>query len=79
MADEVIPPVPILCACGVQICEEIYVQGIVLLHAGGGLWHELHGVCAQCGAAFHWSIKNAQLQQVVQREQISPADQPGDE
>ena len=66
-----IPPVPIVCACDNQIGEEVYIQGIVLIHAGGGLWRELHGNCVQCGQAFHWSVKGKQIQRmIVSRKQI---------
>jgi hypothetical protein len=77
--NDTVPPVPIICACGNQICEEVYIEGIVLIHAGGGLWRALSGNCAQCGKAFLWSFKNKQLQQVIMRKKISPHDQEGDE
>jgi hypothetical protein len=60
--DYSIPPVPINCVCGSQICEEVYIRGITLLHAGGGMWHELRGHCAQCGAPFYWSVKSENIQ-----------------
>jgi uncharacterized Zn finger protein len=62
-----------MCTCGTQICEEVYIEGIVLIHAGGGLWRELRGNCAQCGAVFHWSIRDKQLQRVIiSRKKLSP-------
>jgi hypothetical protein len=64
MAD--LQPVPIACpACGSLIGEEISVQGIVLIHAGGGLWRELRGYCAQCGKLFYWTASDKQLQQLI--------------
>lgn len=74
---ETVPPIPILCACGQQICEEVYIQGIVLLHAGGGLWYEMRGNCAKCGEPFYWSVKSELIQQVVRRKKITPAEGDG--
>jgi hypothetical protein len=69
MSSDVVPPVPILCACGAQICEKVYVQGIgSLFHAGGGIWHELRGNCVQCGEPFYWSAKDQQIQRVIKRQ-----------
>ncbi|MGA2504217.1 MAG: hypothetical protein ABSG01_09025 [Anaerolineales bacterium] len=72
---DTIPPVPIMCVCGNQIYEEVYVEGHVLVHAGGGLWHELRGHCCQCGAPFNWSVKSRQIQRaIVARKKIIPAE-----
>lgn len=77
---DIVPPVPIMCVCSSQIGEEIYVQGIVLIHAGGGLWRELRGHCAQCGEPFYWSIGDKQISKaIVARKRINPTDQEGDE
>lgn len=62
---DTISPVPIVCKCGNQIGEEIYVQGIVLVHAGGGLWHDLSGHCAQCSNPFYWSTKGTLIQRAL--------------
>ena len=62
------PPVPVNCpGCGNQIGEEvdIHVRGIVLFHAGGGLWRDLRGHCAQCGLTFYWSASDKLLQQLT--------------
>jgi hypothetical protein len=73
---DTVPPVPILCACGNQIGEEVSVQGIMLIHAGGGLWHELRGNCVQCAVPFYWSIKDKQISRaIIARKEISMPDQ----
>ena len=79
-------PLPVKCpGCGTQIGKEIIVQGIVLVHAGGGIWRELRGYCVQCGKPFYWSVKDKQMQTVIKgmsisRKKISPLeqDEPGD-
>ena len=58
------------CACGNPIGKEVIIHGIVLFHAGGGIWRELHGNCVQCGEKFHWSLRDKQLQQVIMRKKI---------
>ena len=70
-SDGTVPPVPIRCNCGNQICQEVYIEGVVLLHAGGGLWHELRGNCARCGEPFFWSAKSDQIHQVVRRKKLT--------
>jgi hypothetical protein len=70
---ETIPPVPVMCECGNQIYEEVYFQGIVLVHAGGGLLRDLRGNCAQCGKKFWWSIKDQQISRaIVERKRSDP-------
>jgi hypothetical protein len=56
---------PILCSCGNQIGDEIDIQGNVVIHAGGGMWHDLRGCCAQCGEPFYWSVKGKQIQRAI--------------
>jgi hypothetical protein len=55
-------PDPITCRCGTRIGEEIEIQGDAVIHAGGGMWHDLRGCCAQCGEPFYWSAKGKQIQ-----------------
>jgi hypothetical protein len=66
-------PVPIMCKCGNQIFEEVSIQGIVLAHAGGGVWRSLHGNCAQCGATFNYSISDQQIRKaIITCKQLNP-------
>lgn len=59
------PPVPVHCLqCSNQIGEEINV-GVVLLHAGGGLWRELRGYCTQCGKPFYWTASDNQMEVII--------------
>jgi len=53
---------PVTCpTCGNEIGEEITKDQVTLIHAGGGMWRELRGWCAQCGCTFFWSSSDKQL------------------
>jgi hypothetical protein len=58
-------PTPIICKCGNQVGEGIIIDGVVLVHTGGGIWHELSGHCAQCSAPFYWSAKGMLIQRAL--------------
>ena len=75
---DTVPPVAIRCVCGNLIGEEVYVEGNVVMHVGGGMWHDLRGCCAQCGEPFYWSVKGRQIQRaIVAHKKIRPHDQEG--
>jgi hypothetical protein len=60
-----IQPVPIRCKCGNQIAVDVYIEGNVLVHAGGGLWYVMRGYCDKCGESFNLSIKERQIQRAI--------------
>jgi hypothetical protein len=62
---DTIPPVPLMCVCGNQIGEEVYIQGNMVIHAGGGLWYDLRGCCANCGEPFYWSVKGQAIVRTI--------------
>lgn len=65
------PPIPVNCPrCNNKIGEEINI-GFVLIHAGGAVWRELRGYCAQCGSPFYWTASDNQLEIVVKEALIS--------
>lgn len=64
-------PIQINCqTCSNQIGEEINIDGVILLHAGGALNREQRGWCAQCGTPFYWSVGDQPMQLVIQGLQI---------
>jgi uncharacterized cysteine cluster protein YcgN (CxxCxxCC family) len=70
---ETVPPVAIVCECGNQIYEEVYMEGNLLAHAGGGLWRTICGHCVQCGKAFKYSISDQQISRaVIACKQLNP-------
>lgn len=63
---EIQAPTPVMCSnCGSQLGEEIHINDITLVHAGGGIYHELSGHCAQCNAPFYWSTKGTLIQRMI--------------
>ena len=59
---------PVTCpTCGNVIGEEVTDGGMTLIHAGGGVWRELRGWCAQCGGTFFWSASDRQLSELLGR------------
>ena len=62
-------PEPITCpACGNLITEQVTIKGITFVHAGGGVWRELRGWCAQCGTPFYWTTSDNQIQTLMAEE-----------
>ena len=60
MSEEMI--VSLDCAgCGNEIGRLVEVKGQDYLHLGGLIGREAHGVCAQCGKVFHWSVPDNKL------------------
>lgn len=51
--------------CGNEIGEFVNIKGQEFLRAGGMLSREAHGVCAQCGAEFHWSVPDRLMCKLV--------------
>jgi hypothetical protein len=62
---EIQPATLIQCTCGNRLGEEIQINDVALIHAGGGIWHELSGHCAQCNAPFYWSTKATLIRRAI--------------
>lgn len=57
---------PVNCQnCQNQLGEIVNVKGIDMLHAGGGLWRDMRGYCAQCGKPFYWATSDRQFSDVI--------------
>lgn len=54
--------------CGNEIGKVItLIDGQERLEVGGLLVNVARGVCAQCGAEFHWSISEKMLAELVRK------------
>lgn len=68
MPKEVVMREPIKCVgCHRVIGQLVEVNGAELLHIGDGAWREVHGVCIHCGTAFHWSVSDQMLNNLLKR------------
>ena len=62
-------PEPVTCPnCGNQVAELVTIKGLPFVHAGGGVWRELRGWCAQCGKPFYWVANDNQIQTLMAEE-----------
>lgn len=53
-------------SCGSVIGAVNFINGVGYLHIGGLLLREVHGICLQCKAGFHYDISERALAQLVQ-------------
>lgn len=54
--------------CRNRIGELVIINnGDELLHLGGLLLKEAHGICIKCGVGFHYSLSEKKLQKLLQQ------------
>ncbi len=58
--------------CGNEIGELVNVAGIILFHAGGGIWRVSRGYCIQCGTPYYYETNDTQVQAVIRLSNKTP-------